>query len=134
MMNCTAMAHNTSPINRVRMRIPVWASRRSMRVAAASVTEQRYAVSPIATYTAAEGERREGHRAGPGPPPGHLTPHLRRVPRRHGEKGRHGGQGIDDEEDRREYQEQVLERLQHALTSSPGSRGPCRPASPRTSP
>src|SRR5205085_4573885 len=36
-----------------RMRIPVWASRRSMRVAAASVTEQRYAVSPIATYTAA---------------------------------------------------------------------------------
>src|SRR5438552_13517812 len=53
MMNCTAMAHNTSPISRVRMRIPVWASRRSMRVAAASVTEQRYAVSPIATYTAA---------------------------------------------------------------------------------
>src|SRR5205823_5027930 len=83
---------------------------------------------------AAEGERREGHGARPGPPPGHLTPHLRRVPRRHGEKGRHGGQRIDDEEDRREYQEQVLERLQHALTWSPGSRGPCRPASPRTSP
>src|SRR5213593_1534152 len=38
MMNCTAMAQSTSPMSRVRIRIPVWPSFSSTRGAAASVT------------------------------------------------------------------------------------------------
>jgi len=37
-MNCTAIAHSTSPMSRVRIRMPVWPSRFSTRGAAARVT------------------------------------------------------------------------------------------------
>src|SRR2546430_497437 len=47
-MNCTAIAHSTSPMSRVRIRMPVWPSCFSTRGAAASVTYVRNAVSAIA--------------------------------------------------------------------------------------
>src|SRR5947208_6087538 len=49
--NCTAIAHSTSPISRVRIRTPVWPSRRSTRAAAARVRYDRQAVSAIAPRT-----------------------------------------------------------------------------------
>src|SRR3989442_24223 len=47
-MNCTAIAHSTSPISRGRMRTPVWPSRRSTRAAAARGRYDSDAVSVIA--------------------------------------------------------------------------------------
>src|SRR5256884_1822947 len=61
---------------------------------------------------AAQGEGRQGDGAGPGAPLGHLTTHIGRVPSRHGEERRHRGERIDDEQDRREDEEQILERPQ----------------------
>src|SRR2546426_573445 len=49
--NCTAIAHSTSPISRVRMRTPVWPSRRSTRAAAARVRYDRLAGSAIRPKT-----------------------------------------------------------------------------------
>src|SRR5438093_618739 len=75
-MNCTAIAHSTRPMSRVKIRMPVWPS----------------FASP------------------PGAAAGHRPAHLGWVPRRHGEERRNRRQGIDDEQDRREDEEQVLER------------------------
>ncbi len=47
-MNCTAIAHSTRPIQRVRMRIPVWPNRCSTRVAVARVRNETKAVRAIA--------------------------------------------------------------------------------------
>src|SRR6266699_1111854 len=51
MMNWTAIAHRTRPISRVRIRIPVWPSRRSTIDAAAKTRYVITAVSTIEAYT-----------------------------------------------------------------------------------
>src|SRR6266550_3392729 len=49
MMNCTAIALNTSPMSRVRIRMPVWPSRRSTSDAAANTRNEITAVSRMDT-------------------------------------------------------------------------------------
>src|SRR6267378_3401122 len=68
---------------------------------------------------AAQGERRQRDGARPGAPLGHEPAYLGWVPGRHGEERRNRGEGIDDEQDRREDEEQVLEhpeRVAHIAT------------------
>src|SRR2546430_15894638 len=61
---------------------------------------------------ATHSERRQGDAARPGAPLGHEAARVRWVPRGHGEERRNGGEGIDNEQDRREDEEQVLQRPQ----------------------
>src|SRR2546426_11114207 len=50
--------------------------------------------------------------ARPGAPLGHEAARVRWVPRGQGEERRNGGEGIDNEQDRREDEKQVLQRPQ----------------------
>src|SRR4029077_976001 len=63
---------------------------------------------------ATESERRQGDQARPGASASHEATRFRRIARSHGEERWYGREGIDDEQDRRENQEQLLQYLHHA--------------------
>src|SRR2546430_13789491 len=72
---------------------------------------------------ATQSERRQGDAARPGAPLGHDAARLRWVPRGHGEERRNGGEGLHNEQERRENEEQGFQR--------PPGLAPIAPRPPR---